>query len=49
MKTDMSVLIQLIVVALTLSLSCVVAFPNKIFSELVRIRRDLDAQQKSVI
>ena len=49
MKMDMSVLIQLIIVALTLSLSCVVAFPNNIFSELVRLRRDLDEKQKSEI
>ena len=33
----------------TLSLSCVVAFPNNIFSELVRLRRDLDEKQKSEI
>ena len=51
-KMDMSVLIQLIVVALTLSLSCVVAFPNNNFSELVRQRRETDTlseQQKSEI
>ena len=49
---DMSVLIQLIIVALTLSLNCVVAFPNNNFSELVRLRRQahrLSPQQISEI